>query len=79
MYGPVARDEAGNLDEARSLSVLKCLDFILKAVGSQKRSLSREVKQSDFSLTKITLATVFLVFLVQGVRLEAGRLARRLV
>lgn len=61
LYEPVAGDEAGNLDEARSLrtlcTVLKCLDFILKAVGSQKRSLSREVTQSDFSLTKITLAT----------------------
>lgn len=61
LYGPVAGDEAGKLDEARSLrtlcTVLKCLDFILKAVGSQKRSLTREVTQSDFSLTKITVAT----------------------
>lgn len=63
LYGPVAGDEAGNLDEARSLrtlcTVLKCLDFILRAVGSQKRSLTREVTQSDFSLTKRTLATVW--------------------
>lgn len=61
LYGPVTRDEAGNLDEARSLrtvcTVLKYLDSFLKAVGSHKRSLSREVTQSDFfSLTKITLA-----------------------
>lgn len=63
LYGQVAGDGAGNLDEARSLrtlcTVLKCLDFILKAVGSQKRSLTREVTQSDFSLTKITLAAVW--------------------
>lgn len=58
----VAGGKAGNFDEAGSLrtlcTVLKCLGFILKAVGSQKRSLSREVTQSDFSLTKITLAAV---------------------
>lgn len=63
LLGLVAGDEAGNLDEARSLralcTALKCLDFILKAVGSQKRSLTREVTQSDFSLTKITLATLW--------------------
>lgn len=63
LYGPVARGKAGNLDEARSLrtlcTVLKCLGFILKAVGSQKRSLSREVTQSDISFTKITLAAVW--------------------
>lgn len=38
LHGPVARGEARDLDETRSLRtlcpVLKCLDFILTAVGS---------------------------------------------
>lgn len=46
LYRPVVHG-SGNLDEAGSLrtlcTVVKCLDVILKAVGSQKRSLSREV------------------------------------
>lgn len=37
----------------------KVFGLILEAVGSQKRSLSGEVTQSDFSLTKITLTGVW--------------------
>lgn len=63
MSGSVAEDTAGNSGEGWILKDLvyciKVFGLILQAVGSQKRSLSGEVTQSDFSLTKITLAGVW--------------------
>lgn len=45
LYGPVAGDEAGNLDEARSLrtlwTVLKCWDFILRAVWEPEKIINQ--------------------------------------
>lgn len=63
LSGSVAGDTAGNSGEGWILKDLvyciKVFGLILKAVGSQKKSLSGEVTQSDFSLTKITLAEVW--------------------
>lgn len=63
MSGSVARDTAESPGAGSILKDLVCcikvFALILKAVGSQKRSLSGEVTQSDFSLTKITLAGVW--------------------
>lgn len=63
MSGSATQDAAGNSGEGwipkDSVYCIKVFGLLLKAVGSQSRSLSGEVTQSDVSLTKITLAGVW--------------------